>query len=69
MSVTANHSSVVHTAAVTWPSFSYTPPSYSSTAHTLGAQHLTAQSVDATVTTTDNTLQPFITCYMWKRTA
>ena len=59
----------VHTASVTWPVFSYTSSSLSYTPPSLGTHNLSIAGDSTDVDVTDTTLQPFITCYMWKRTA
>ena len=58
-----------HTASVTWPVFSYTAPSLSYTPPSLPGHNLSVPGGDVTKAITDETLQPFITCYMWKRVA
>ena len=64
---TATNHNAVGSHSVVWPT--HTDPAFSHTPAAMGTPNLSvpAQSVDVTVT--DNTLQPYITCYMWKRTS
>ena len=57
-----------HTATVNWPALQYTAPAFGYAAPTLTGYTLNAAGAEVPIGVTDNTLQPFITCYMWKRT-
>jgi len=63
---TATNHNATGSHGVVWPT--HTDPTFSHTPAAIGTPNLSvpAQSVDVTVT--DNTLQPYITCHMWKRT-
>ena len=54
-----------HTPTVQWPTFSLTSPTASHNI-TASSENLVV-SGNGTATITDSTLQPYVTCYMWKR--